>query len=31
MFEVEFTGSALEDLRFIKKTEQTTVLDAIER
>jgi len=31
MFEVVFTESALEDLRFLKKTEQKVVLDAIEQ
>jgi len=31
MFEVAFTESAVEDLRFLKKTEQNVVLDAIEQ
>jgi mRNA-degrading endonuclease RelE of RelBE toxin-antitoxin system len=31
MFELVFTESALEDLRFLKKADQNVVLDAIER
>ncbi|MBW8876476.1 MAG: type II toxin-antitoxin system RelE/ParE family toxin [Acidobacteria bacterium] len=31
MFEMEFTESALEDLRFVKRFEQSFVLDAVER
>jgi mRNA-degrading endonuclease RelE of RelBE toxin-antitoxin system len=31
MFEILFTASALEDLRHLKKTDQSAVLDAIQR
>jgi hypothetical protein len=31
MFEVEFTDSALDDLRSFKKADQNVILDAIEQ
>lgn len=31
MFEIEFTASAVQDLRSFKKYEQNTILDGIER
>jgi mRNA-degrading endonuclease RelE of RelBE toxin-antitoxin system len=31
MFDLQFTDSALEDLRFLKRFEQSYVLDAVER
>jgi len=31
MFDLQFTESALEDLRFLKRFEQSYILDAVER
>jgi mRNA-degrading endonuclease RelE of RelBE toxin-antitoxin system len=31
MFEIVFTGSAMDDLRYLKKAEQNAVLDAVEQ
>ncbi|MEC4814035.1 MAG: hypothetical protein SAK29_12295, partial [Scytonema sp. PMC 1069.18] len=31
MFEIDFTESAIEDLRYLKKTEQNLILDSIEQ